>query len=54
MKWCLTGIVILLFLPFYVFVLSKCISLGKLSALKELGEKIIQHKEKKTDGKKEE
>ena len=55
MKWCLTGIVILLFLPFYVFVLSKCISLGKLSALKEtMAEKIMQHnKEKKADVKKE-
>ena len=55
MKWCLLIIFILCFSPFYAFVLSKCISLGKLSALREtMAEKNMQHnKEKKADVKKE-
>lgn len=56
MKWCILGLAILLFLPFYVFVLSKSATMGRIQAMKDLGERLLtKHKSKEelTDGKKE-
>jgi len=56
MKWWLLGGVILLFLPFYIFILSKSITLGKIDAMKYLGEIILpkhKHEEELTNGKEE-
>jgi len=56
MKWWLLGGVVLLFLPFYIFILSKSITLGKIDAMKYLGEIILpkhKHEEGLTNGKEE-
>jgi len=47
-------LLILLFLPFYVYILSKSISLGKISALRMLGELVNKNKEETRDGKEKE
>ena len=36
MKWAIVGLIVVLLLPFYVYVLSKSAQLGKLTALKSL------------------
>ena len=41
MKWCILGGVVLLFLPFYIFILSKSATLGRLQAIKYLGEILL-------------
>jgi len=47
MKWWVLGTIVILFLPFYVYVLSKSAYMGKVMAIKQL------FKEAK-DGKKDE
>jgi len=36
MKWWVLGIILILFLPFYVYVLSKSAHMGKVMAIKQL------------------
>jgi len=51
MKWWLLGVFIFLLLPFYVFILSKCATMGKMEAIKSLRKGLF--KEGKKDGEKE-
>ena len=56
MKWWLLGLVVLLFLPFYTFVLSKSVTMGKIQAIKHLGGRMLskhKHKEELTNEKEE-
>ena len=48
MKWALVGLIIVLLLPFYAYILSKSVHLGKFMAIKSLFLK------ENKDGKKEE
>jgi len=52
MKWWLLGIIILLFFPFYAFILSKSIMKGKIEAIKYLKINLLpKFKEEKNDKK---
>lgn len=55
LKWYLLGIIILLFIPFYFFILSKCISLGKIYGMREAFRHLnkTNNKEEMTNGKEE-
>lgn len=50
MKWWILGTVVILFLPFYVYVLSKSAYMGKVMAIKQL----LQLFKEAKDGKKDE
>jgi len=49
MKWWILGTIVILFLPFYVYVLSKSIHMGRVMAIKQL---FKEDKDGKDEGKK--
>ena len=51
MKWCILGIIILLLLPFYVFLLNKSAMLGKIGALRNIGKGTFLERKQTTNNK---
>jgi len=55
MKWWLLGLIILLLLPFYAFIVSRSIMMGKIDAIKRLKMDLLsKHKSKEEENDKEE